>query len=174
MFWLQFIAKVIKILREGASPKAIAGGFTFGFIIGLVPLFTLQNAVLLVLAAIIRLNITALGFAVLIFSFVAYLFDSIFHDIGYYFLVKIEFLQGFYTYFYNLPVAPLTRFNNTVVMGSMVIAIAASPLAFWLSKRGVELYRSRWAEKIQNSKAMRFARGTKVIQLYLGLRDMGS
>jgi hypothetical protein len=59
-------------------------------------------------------------------------------------------------------------------MGSMLIGIAASPLVFWLSKRGVELYRSRWAEKIQNNRFIRFTKGTKVIQLYLKLRDMGS
>ena len=172
MFWLQFAAKIIRVLREGASPKAIAGGFTFGFVIGLIPLFTLQNLILLVIAAIIRVNIATLGLGVLVFSFIAYVFDPVLHDVGYYFLTEIGFLQGFYIYLYNLPVAPLTRFNNTVVMGSMIIGIAASPFVFWLSKKGIEQYRSRWAEKVHNNRFIKFAKGTKVIQLYVKLRSM--
>ena len=35
MFIVQYIAKIIKILRSGASPNQIAGGCVLGMIIGL-------------------------------------------------------------------------------------------------------------------------------------------
>jgi uncharacterized protein (TIGR03546 family) len=172
MFWLQLISKLIRVLREGASPKAIAGGFTFGFVLGLTPFFSLQNLLLFGLAAVLRLNLAALGLAVLVFSFVAYLFDPIFNSVGYFLLVQVDFLQGLYTALYNLPIAPLTRFYNTIVAGSTALGIALSPSIFWLSKRGVEQYRTRWAEKIEKSRAIRYLRGTKLIQWYFKLRDL--
>ena len=33
MFFLQFISKLIKVLRSGESPGLIAGGFAMGFVI---------------------------------------------------------------------------------------------------------------------------------------------
>ena len=174
MIWLSVASKFIKAFRSGESPGQIAAGFSIGFLIGLMPFATLQGIVLFILLILLNVNMAAGTLTVLLASLFAFLLDPIFHDIGYYILTGIPGLQGLWETLYNSPFGPLTRFNNTVVMGSMVIAIAASPLAFWLSKRGVELYRSRWAEKIQGSKAIRFARGTKVIQLYFKLRDMGS
>ncbi len=172
MFWLQFLSKLIRVLREGDSPRAIAGGFTVGFFLGLTPFFTLQNFVLLLVAALLRVNLAAVGFGTLIFGFVSYLFDPIFHSIGYFLLVRVQFLQGFYIFLYNLPVAPMTRFYNTIVAGSTAVGIALSPLVFWLSKRGVESYRARWGERIEKSRLVRYLQGTKLVQWYVKLRDL--
>jgi uncharacterized protein (TIGR03546 family) len=172
MFWLQFLSKLIRVLREGDSPKAIAGGFTVGFLLGLTPLLSLQNLLLLLAAALLRMNLAALGFGMLLFSFVAYLFDPFFHNVGFFLLVQVDFLQGLYTSLYNLPAAPLTRFYNTIVAGSTVVGVALSPVVFWLAKHGIENYRARWAEKIEKSKIVRYLRGTKLVQWYFKLRDL--
>lgn len=170
MIWLQLISKLIRVLREGASPSAIAGGFTLGFFIGLTPFLTLQNVVLLLLAAILRLNFAAFGFAYLIFSFIAYLFDPLFHSIGLW-LLTLESLQGFYTSLYNMPIAPLTRFYNTLVAGSSLVGLILAPGIFFGTRSLVQAYRSGLADRINNSPAVRWFRGLKVVQWYFKIRD---
>ena len=172
MFWLKLLSKFIKVLREGASPGAIAAGFTVGFVVGLTPFLSLQNVLLILLAAVFRWNFAAFGLSLFLFSFVAYLFDPLFHRLGLFLLTGIPALQGFYTWLYNLPVAPFTRFYNTVVAGSTAVAVVISPLVYWLSKRGVELYRERWAEKLENSKAVRSLKGLKLVQWYFKIRSL--
>ncbi len=172
MFWLKFLSKFVKVLREGASPAAIAAGFTVGFIVGLTPFLTLQNLLLLMLAGLLRWNFAALGLSMFFFSFFAYVFDPLFHRLGWFLLVDVRALQGFYTWLYNLPVAPFTRFYNTIVAGSTAVALVLSPLVYVASKRGVILYRERWAEKLERARWVRALRGTKLVQWYLKIRDL--
>ncbi len=172
MFWLKLLSKFVKVLREGASPGAIAAGFTVGFIIGLTPFLTLQNFLLLAAAALFRWNFAALGLSMFFFSFFAYLFDPLFHRLGWFLLVDVRFLQGFYTWLYNLPVAPFTRFYNTIVAGSTAVALALAPAVYIASKRGVVLYREHWAEKFEQSRWVRALKGTKLVQWYFKIRDL--
>ena len=37
MFWINVIAKFVKVLRAGETPRQIAAGFGFGYLIGLMP-----------------------------------------------------------------------------------------------------------------------------------------
>ncbi len=170
MLWLQLLSKFVRLLREGASPAAIAGGFTLGFFVGLTPFLTLQNVLLILLAAILRLNFAAFGFAYLLFSFFAYLFDPWFHSLGL-FVLSLPALQSLYTKLYNLPIAPLTRFYNTLVMGTTVVGLVLSPAVVMLVKSGVTAYRRSWAEKLEQSRLVRSARGLKVVQWYFKIRD---
>lgn len=171
MFWLQLLAKFIRVLREGASPAAIAGGFTVGFFVGFTPFLTLQNLVLILLAAIVRLNFAAFGLAYFFFSFFAYVLDPWLHALGWK-LLTLNSLHPFYTRLYNLPIAPLTRFYNTLVWGSSVVGLALSPVVFFAVKEAIKAYRRSWAEKLEQSGVVRFVRGLKVAQWYLRIRDL--
>jgi uncharacterized protein (TIGR03546 family) len=171
MFWLQLVSRFIRVLREGDSPGAIAGGFTVGFIVGLTPFLSLQNILLILLAAVVRLNFAAFGLAYFFFGFIAYLFDPWFHSLGLS-LLTLPSLQAFYTRLYNLPIAPLTRFYNTLVFGSTVVAIVLAPAIFFAAREGIRAYRRSWAQKFQDSQAVRFVRGLKIVQWYFKVRDL--
>ncbi len=123
MIVLKLLGKFIKVLRSAASPKQIAWGFALGAIPGLTPLNSLHNAVVLILLIILNVNITSAILAFLIYSLIAWIFDPLFHTIGYFLLVDIAALKSMLTALYNAPIAPLTRFNNTVVMGSFVSSL---------------------------------------------------
>lgn len=172
MFWLKFLSKFIKVLRAGESPPLIAGGFTMGFVMGLTPFWTLQNMVILAVAILTKVNLAAVIFSLFLFSFTAYLFDPLFHDLGYFILVNIEALRGFWTAIYNWPIAPFTRFYNTIVMGSLVTALILAYPIYLLTQKGVIAYRKYWAEKIQRSKIVKAVKGSSIFKWYVKIRDL--
>jgi uncharacterized protein (TIGR03546 family) len=172
MFFLQFISKFIKVLRAGESPPLIASGFTLGFLVGLTPFMTLQNMVILLIAFLTKVNLAAVFFGIFFFGFIAFIFDPVFHNLGYFMLAKLESLYGLWTTLYNLPVAPLTRFNNTVVLGSLLTAVVLAFPVYLLSQKGIIAYRENWAEKIENSKFVKALKGTFIFKWYAKVRDL--
>jgi uncharacterized protein (TIGR03546 family) len=172
MFWLQFISKFIKVLRSGESPPLIAGGFVMGFVVGLTPFLTLQNVVILLLAFLTKVNLASVFFSIFLFSFVAYIFDPVFHDLGFFLLTQVDALTSAWIAAYNWPVAPLTRFNNTVVMGSLTSALVLLFPVYFLFKKGIVAYRAGWAERIEKSKFMKAFKGNVVVKWYLKVRDL--
>ncbi|MFQ5751046.1 MAG: TIGR03546 family protein [bacterium] len=172
MFWLKFVSKFIKVLRSGESPPLIAGGFTLGFVVGLTPFWTLQNVVILVIAILTKINLAAVFFSVFLFSFVAYLFDPIFHDLGFLVLTKIESIKALWTAIYNWPIAPFTRFYNTVVMGSLLTALVLAVPIYLLTKNGIIAYRKSWAEKFEKSKIVKVIKGSTLFKWYVKIRDL--
>ncbi len=173
MFWLKFISKFIKVLRAGESPGLIAGGFTMGFIVGLTPFWTLQNLLILMIVILTKVNLSAVVFSIFLFSFVAYLFDPLFHNLGYFLLAQVEALNGLWTALYNMPIAPFTRFYNTIVAGSLLTALIMAFPVYFLGKNGIVSYRKTLGPKVENSKFVKAVRGTGLYKWYAKIRDMG-
>jgi len=171
MFFLQFISKFIKVMRAGASPAQIAGGFSLGFLIGLTPFFTLHGAIILGIVFLLNVNLSAATFAIFIASFGAFLLDPLFHNLGFYLLTGVHALQALWTKLYNMPVAPLTRFNNTVVMGSFIGGLVLLAPVYFGMKKFVVAYREGLEAKIKKWKIVQVITGSKVWQWYERLRD---
>jgi len=172
MFFLQFISKFLKVLRAGESPPAIAGGFTMGFIVGLSPFMTLQNVLILIIALLIKVNLASVFLGIFLFGFVAFLMDPFFHDFGYFILATLDALYPTWTAIFNLPLAPFSYFNNTVVMGSLVTGLLFSLPLYLLAKRSILGYRESLAPKIENSKFFKSLKGNILVRWYVKIRDM--
>jgi uncharacterized protein (TIGR03546 family) len=172
MFFLQFISKFIKVLRAGATPGQIAGGVMLGFMIGLMPFMTLQGVALWIVLFFLNVNLSAATFAIFASSFFAFLFDPLFHNLGFWVLTTPG-LQSTWTSLYNMPVAPLSRFNNTVVMGSLLGGIVLALPVFLLARKGVISYRSGLEERIKKWKVVRWITGSKIATWYFKIRDIG-
>jgi len=173
MFVLEFIAKLIKILRSEISPNQIAWGFVFGMILGLTPFWSLHNLLVVILIIILKVNLATAIFSFGIFSAVAYLIDPLFHSFGYYILVDLESLNEFWTWLYNVPVLSLSKFNNTVVMGSLVSSIILMIPVYFLVKIGIINYREKIDVKIKNWKFIKYIKATKIYSMYEKIRDLG-
>lgn len=173
MIFIQFIAKLIKILRSGATPAQLAGGMVLGMILGLTPLMSLHNVIVILLVTLINVNLAMffLGFA--IFSGFAYLLDPLFHNLGYWLLVDLSFLKGIWTALYNMPVGALFRLNNTVVLGSLVASLIFISPCFWMTKHGVILYRTQLDPKIQKWKVMQVLKSSKLVTVYNKIKQLG-
>ncbi len=166
MFWLNFIFKLIKTLHSGEEPRHIAAGFALGSIIGLAPFLTLQNAFVFIAILIFNVSIGAAFFGIFFFGCFAYFFDPQFHSLGYFLLVKVEFLKPIWTYLYNIPIAPLSKFYNTVVLGSFLISLVSFFPIYWSFKQIVKLYQSKLAAKVDKFKIMKIMKGNNLYQMY--------
>jgi len=173
MFWLKFIVNFIKILREGQTPAQVAGGFALGSILGLSPMLTLQGVLVWLIILVLDVNLSAATFSLGLFAMIAFIFDPVFHRLGYFLLVNVDSLKGLYTALYNAPIAPLTRFNNTVVMGSFVSAfILFLPIYFGM-KKFVIAYRATLGVRMQKMKVYQLIDRSAIVQWYKRIRDIG-
>ena len=174
MFWLQILKNFIQILRSGQTPRQIAGGFALGSIVGLMPFFTLQGLLLWLVILVIDVNLSAVLLSATLFTLIAYLFDPVFHSLGYLFLTDISALQALWTSLYNAPIAPLTRFNNTVVMGSLVCSLILFLPIYFGMKRFVLAYRAHVGAKIERWKTYQLISTSAPVRWYEKIKNLGS
>ncbi len=170
---LHLIAKIIKILSSEESPNQIAYGFAMGMIIGLTPFWTLHNMIPIILIIILRVNIASSLFGLAIFSGIAYLLDPVFHSLGYYLLVDIQSLHGLWTMLYNFPVVALSRYNNTVVIGSFFTSLILFIPLFFAIKYFVLAYRNTLQAKFQKLKIVKAVKASKLYTIYEKLKGLG-
>lgn len=166
MFVLEFVGKLIKILHSAATPSQIAGGLMLGMIMGLTPFWSLHNMVIILIIVLINVNIAMALFSLALFSMFAYLIDPLFHSFGYWLLADLKFMNGFYTSMYSNPLIALSRFNNTVVMGSLISSLLLLLPFYFFSKRAVVNYRSSVLPKIEKMKIVKVLKGTKIYNWY--------
>lgn len=167
MFWLRFFSKLFKILNGDISAKQIAGGFAFGVILGLTPILSLHNILVLLLICIVRVNVTSVIFSMAIFKLLGILvLDPLLHQVGYLLLVKFEFLKPFWTFLYNLPIVALTRFNNTLLLGGVVISLVLFYPNLILIRKGVLGYRALVQPKLEKMRIFQILKATKIYRLY--------
>ncbi len=171
MIILKILSKLIKALRSNDSPKQIAWGIALGAILGLTPFFTLHNIILIVIIILINVNLSAVIFSCILYSIIGYILDPMFHTIGYSLLVNIDFLQPLWFWLYNLPMAPFTRFNNTIVIGSLIVALILLIPHYLIFKNLVVKYRTSWNTAIQKWKITKVIKGNKLVRFYFKLRD---
>lgn len=173
MFIIQFIAKLINILRSAASPAQIASGFMLGMVIGLTPVLALHNLVIFILIIIFNVNIAMAIFSFGIFSGIAYIFDPAFHKLGYFLLVEVTGLHDLWTSLYNIPLVALSRYNNTVVMGSLVTALVLMIPIYFFVRIGVVQYREKIDTKVQKWKIIKIIKSSSMYNWYEKIKALG-
>lgn len=171
MFTLKLLSKLINILSSAASPNQIAGGFALGMVIGLTPLLTLHNVLVFILIILININIATAIVSFAVFSGAAYLLDPLFHNLGYFMLVDMQSLTDLWTTLYNIPVIALSRYNNTVVLGSLMAALLLFIPLFFSSKLFVGVFRRSLLPKFQQLKIVQLAKGSKIYHLYKRVKE---
>jgi len=162
---VKLIQSLLGALHSEGTPGQLAAGIALGSIMGLTPLVNLHNAV--VFALILLLNVSfaggMLGWAV--FVPVGFVLDPLFDWIGHQ-LLFAESLRSLWTTLYNTPVVPLTNFNNTIVLGSLVFALLFSIPLFFAARWAVMRYRATIGERVRQSKWYRAVTGSKLYNVY--------
>jgi len=174
MFWLTLLKDAIKILRAGQAPWQVAGGFALGMILGLSPMLTLQGVVVWLIVLVLNVNLSAVLLGITLCTLIAYLFDPLFHWLGFQILVNFAFLREVWTMLYNAPLAPLTRFNNTVVMGSFVFGLVCFIPVFYGMKRLIIAYRDHIGAKVEQWKVYQILKQSALVRWYERVRDLGA
>ncbi|MCX6132446.1 MAG: TIGR03546 family protein [Ignavibacteriales bacterium] len=174
MFFLQLIKNFIQILRSGQTPRQVAAGFALGSMVGLMPFFTLQGPLVWLVILLFDVNLSAAILSATLFTLVAYLFDPVFHALGYLVLTDVSGLHGLWTSLYNAPIAPLTRFNNTVVLGSLLCSfVLLLPIYFGMT-RFVLAYRAHLHTRIEKWKIYQVISKSTLVRWYDRVKNLGS
>ena len=172
VFIMKFIGGILKELNSQTNPKQIGVGAALGAIIGLTPFWCLHNLVIFAIIMLVNVSSGAAAVFTIIFSFVAFAFDPLANAIGYWLLVDVNALQPFWAKIYNMPFIPFTKFNNTLVLGSLVISLILFYPVYRLTIYGVNEYRRTLKDKISKIKFFQILRATKFVQWYMQVSGM--
>lgn len=158
MFLLKMLKQIVVIFQTDISPNQVAWGFALGAILGLVPNMFMK-LVLFIIIMMFRVNVSAAFVAWAIYEILSFALDPLFDVIGYQ-ILNISFLNAFYTWLYNLPVIPFTKFNNTVVMGSLIAGIILIIPNMIIAKKLLVYYRTHLREKVSKWKIVKILTAT--------------
>ncbi|MFA7611276.1 MAG: TIGR03546 family protein, partial [Sulfurimonas sp.] len=118
---MNFIIKLFKALNSGQTPWQITAAIVMGMIMGLTPISGVQTVLLLFITLIINIHFGLFLVSSAFFAAIGYIFDPLFESFGY-MILTAEALQGVFTSMYNSGIMRLTYFNNTIVLGSFIVA----------------------------------------------------
>lgn len=148
MFFLKPLRFLARALVQDNTPTQMAFGFALGLMIGLVPKGNLIAITLMIVLGSLRVNLGVGMLTALAVSWLGPLLDNLTHPIGQTLLAN-ESLTSFWTELYNMPVAPWTKFNNTIVLGSFALGVSLALPAFFISRPVFAKYVPDWSERLQ-------------------------
>jgi len=162
---LKLLQSLVKALHSEGSPGQVAAGIALGSALGLTPLMNVHN--LIVFAGLVLLNVSfpggMLGWA--LFLPVGFVLDPLFDAAGRS-LLRMPALLPLWTQLYNTPLVPYSNFNNSVVLGSVVLwAVLAIPI-FFAARYGVARYRATIGERVRRSKFYQAVTASKAYNVY--------
>ncbi len=169
---LRTLAKLLKILNSDADPGQISLGFAFAMVAGLTPLMSLHNLLVVLLVLVLRVNLSAFLLGLALFSALAFALDPLFHQIGLAILTTPA-LSGLWTELYNSTLWRLERFNNSIVMGSLVLSLALFVPMVLVGNTLVRRYREHVLQWVMRSRIMQAFQASKLYGYYQTVRGWG-
>jgi uncharacterized protein (TIGR03546 family) len=164
------LIKFIQVLSSETAPIQISSGFALAMIVGLTPLFSVHNILVIFCLLLFRINLAAFLLGWVFFSGLAYLLDPLFHDLGRAVLTH-EALNALWTELYNQPFWRIAGFNNTIVMGSLLASLLAFIPLLLISNLLIKHYRSDVMIYVQNSRIFRFLKSSKLFSRVVSLAE---
>jgi uncharacterized protein (TIGR03546 family) len=162
---VRLLRDLVASLHGGADPRHLAAGLALGAALGLVPKGNLTAVGLILLFFFFRVNKGLALFSAALFTPVGYALDGTAHAIGLA-LLKAAPLQGLWTALYDLPVVPLTRFNNTVVLGNLVLGALFFAPIYFAGLKLVALYAATLAPKVESLAIVKAVKGAYWYRTY--------
>ena len=165
MLILKFLQTLIKALNSDGTPGQVGTGMALGLCLGLTPLVSLHNLVVLAIAMLTMVSFPGvmLGWAIAIP--VGFALDPLFDRIGMALLTN-DALAPFFTWVVNTPVVSLSRLNNTIVLGSLVVWLAVLIPAAFLFRVLVARYRVHVFARLEQLKLFQAIKASKLYGVY--------
>lgn len=160
-FFLKPIRLFTKALVTDNSPRQMALGFALGIAIGLIPKGNLIAIVLMIILGALRVNLGLGVLTAFCVSWGAIYLDPLTHQLGSY-LLHHKSLIPYWTELFNLPVAPWTKFNNTVVLGSTCVGLGLLLPLYWLTIPLFARYTPDWEDRLKKYKVVHLLMGTEL------------
>ena len=105
------ILNLIRLLHSDTGQNQIASGLAFGIFLGFAPFLSLQTLLVLLIVFVFRVQLGAAFLSAFFFKFIAFLLDPVADVLGRTALENSS-LRPIWLTMYNVPLLPMTRFNN--------------------------------------------------------------
>ncbi|WP_415061882.1 TIGR03546 family protein [Bdellovibrio sp.] len=162
---LKQLFNFLKLLNSDTGTNQLAAGLSLGLILGFAPFLSIQTLLVLAIIFVFRVQIGAAFLSAFFFKFTAYFFDQPAHLLGKA-VLESESLRPLFVTMYNMPLVPMTRFNNSIVMGSMIVSILLLPFAYAGFKIAILKYRATVVARFKGTKAWKAFAATKLYNWY--------
>lgn len=154
---------MINAFSSNTDPGAIAHAFACGILLGFMPKGNLLWILLFVFIFFLRIQRATFSITVIVAALFAPLLDNAFDSVGYWMLAK-ESLIPVYIELLDIPFVRFTKFNNTIVMGSLIIGLACYIPAYAFGRGFVWLWRKYLADAIRRSRVVKLTKQIPLIQ----------
>ena len=162
---LAFLLRPLRLLAQALtandSPRQVAWGVVLGMLVGLLPKGNLIAVTLGVMLCALRVNLSAGMLAGGLFALISVALDPVAHRIGAVVLLS-ETPRALFTWLYHRWWGPWTGFNNTVVVGQLIIGLyLAYPMyivGHWLGA----VVQPRVSQYLLRYRAIRWLRGAEL------------
>lgn len=155
-----------RLLNSDQGTNQLAAGLACGVILGFAPILSLQAIFILFCCFFFRIQLGAAFLSAFFFKFVAFVFDPLTDILGQK-VLEAQALRPLFVSMYNMPIVPLTRFNNSIVMGSAVVSFILVIPLFFVFKRLIIKYRETVVARYKQSKLWKMWAGTSFYKWYL-------
>ena len=150
---LKAIIGLIKSLNSNSHPGEIAHAVCCGMLLGFLPKDNALWYLLTVFFLFMRINKVFFVLSTLLFSIIASLLDPIFDQVGYY-LLNLDFAIPFFSSLLEVPFVGFTKFNNTIVFGSLAISLILYIPLYWIVRLLLKQWRTYLLPIVRKTKVV--------------------
>ena len=165
------IINFVRLLHSENGINQLTWGLTLGMFLGFSPFFSLQTFLIFLILLIFRVQFGAAFLSAFFFKLIAFIIDPVANSFGQWALENAS-LRFVWTSFYNMPIVPYTRFNNSIVIGSFLVALLLSPILFFTFKYLIHKYRIHIVHTFEQTKAWKAFKATKFYDYYAKYDDL--
>jgi uncharacterized protein (TIGR03546 family) len=162
---LTLLAKLFHALNSDSSIRQIALAIALGFIVGLSPLLTLHNIVIIFFVLLIRVHLGSFILAVGFFSGLSYLLSPVIVQLGEVLLTSPG-LTDIFTSLYQLSLFKLAHWHHTYVLGAFVLGALLSAPIYFISQFIIEKYRVHIMTFFEKFRIVQALKASKFYRLY--------
>jgi uncharacterized protein (TIGR03546 family) len=167
VYWaIKFVQSLVKALNSEGTPGQVAAGMTLGACLGLTPLLSLHNVLVLGVIFFFRVSVPGATLGWLVMTPIGFVLDPLFDRVGLFLLTETETLRGVWIWLYNAPLLALGNPTNTIVVGSLVVWLAATLPLFVALRWAIGKYRDTVYARYRDARLFRALRASKLYNVY--------
>jgi uncharacterized protein (TIGR03546 family) len=170
---LTLLAKLFHALNSDSSPRQIALAIVLGFIVGLSPLLTLHNIVILFIVLFLRVHIGSFILSWGVFSAISYVFSFLIVDVGEYLLTN-EVFNSLFSMLYQYSVFQLAHLHHTYTLGAIITGLILAIPVYFLAILLIVKYRFHVKAFIDRFKIIKALKTSNFYRVYLSLSGQGA
>lgn len=160
---LKAFIRFFKALNSNTHPGAIAHAVCLGMILGFLPKDNALWYILTVFFLFMRINKGTFVIFTFLFSLLASALDPTFDSIGWWFL-NLQPLTPAFSKLLEIPFVGFTKFNNTIVSGSLISALVLYIPVYWFLRLFLKYWRAFIAPAVRKTKLVVFLSKLPLIQ----------